>query len=358
MRLKPIFPVCLLVLLCASRTDAQAQRLADVDPLNRAVYFDPSYMATQLLSSVEPVLPGLDPERGTYWSVNFDVLIGTNGRVKAAVPASPSNEPYTSASKNALMRWTWKPQLVNGVPVEVKTTVAVAFDHHPPAFGSPQSIVDSDSASAVGIILKSGSAIHADTVRKDGDTVSYTIDEQEYEIPNALVEQIVSKNTAAPTAASSGSATAKGPTAGQDSAFRLSAELRHDCETHTYQNSSHPELATAGDVCSALQANMGAFYDAGVDRAIQSEQTLCASDTGPVNSQPPPKDAHLAALRESFQATFLDVQKYQASLADQLKDPKTDAANSADQRRAELARVTLDIARLSVACKGPATAIK
>jgi hypothetical protein len=355
MSLKSIFAVCLLTLLCAARIDAQAQRLADVDPLNRAVYFDPSYMGTQLMSSVEPVLPGLDPDRGTYWSVSFDVLIATNGRVKAAAPASPSNEPYTSAAKNALMRWTWKPQLVNGVPVEVKTTVAVPFNHHPPAFGSPQSIVDSDASSDVSIILKSGSTIHADTVRKDGDTVSYTIDEQEYEIPNALVEQIVSKNTSVATAVSGTGATPKLQPATQDSAFRLSAELRHDCETHTFQISAHPELAHAGDICSALQANMGAFYDAGVDRAVQSEQTLCASDVGPVSSQPLPKDAHLAALRESFEATFVDVQKYQASLADQLK---ADAANNADQRRGELARVTLDIGRLSVACKGPATTPK
>jgi hypothetical protein len=356
MRFKPILALGLLTLLCAARINAQAQPLRNVDPLNKAVYFDPSYMATQIMSSVEPVIPGMDPSRGSFWSVSFSVLIGTNGRVKDAATAT-NNEPYTSAAKNALMRWTWKPQLVNGVPVEVKTTVEVAFNHHPPAFGSPQSIVDSDASSAVTIILKSGSTIHADTFHKDGETVSYTIDEQEYEIPNSLVEQIVSKNSAAPTTISA-SAAPKNALVAPDSAFRLSAELRHECETHTYQSTAHPELANAGDVCSALQTNMGAFYDAGVDRAVQSEQTLCASDAGPVNAQTRPKDAHLAALRDSFQSTFLDLQKYQASLADQLKDSKTDAANSSDQRRAELARVNLDIARLSISCKGPATAAK
>jgi hypothetical protein len=356
MSFKPVLALGLLALLCATHINAQAQPLRNVDPLNKAVYFDPSYMDTQLMSSVEPVIPGIDPVRGSYLSIAFTVLIGTNGRVKDAATAT-NNEPYTSAARNALMRWTWKPQTVNGVPVEVRTTVGVTFNHHPPAFGSPQSIVDSDASSAVTIVLKSGSTIHADTFRKDGDTVSYTIDEQEYEIPNSLVEQIVSKNSATPTTTSA-SAPPKSAPAAPDSAFRLSAELRHECETHTYQSTAHWELVNAGDICSALQANMGAFYDAGVDRAVQSEQTLCASEAGPVNAQARPKDAHLAALRDSFQSTFLDLQKYQVSLADQLKDAKADAASSADQHRAQLARVTLDLARLSVACKSPTTIAK
>jgi hypothetical protein len=231
MSFKPILALGLLALLCATRINSQAQPLRNIDPLNKAVSFDPSYMGTQLMSSVEPVIPGMDPVRGSYLSITFSVLIGTNGRVKDAATAT-NNEPYTSAAKNALMRWIWKPQTVNGVPVEVKTTVAVMFNHHPPAFGSPQSIVDSDDASsAVTIILKSGSTIHADTVRKDGDTVSYTIDEQEYEIPNSLVEQIVSKGATAPAAAPANAAS-KAPTAAPDSAFRLSAELRHECATH------------------------------------------------------------------------------------------------------------------------------
>jgi hypothetical protein len=356
MNFKPVLALGLLALLCATRINAQAQPLRNIDPLNKAVYFDPSYMGTQIMSAVEPVIPGMDPSRGSYWSVDFTVLIGTNGRVKDVATAS-TNEPYTSAAKNALMRWIWKPQTVNRVPVEVKTTVVVMFNHHPPAFGSPQSIVDSDASSAVTIVLKSGSSIRADTFRKDGETVSYTIDEQEYEIPNSLVEQIVSKDAAGPTT-NSASAAPKAAPAAPDSAFRLSAELRYECETHTFQSTAHPELANVGDVCSALQTNMGAFYDAGVDRAVQSEQNLCASDAGPVSAQARPKDAHLAALRDSFQSTFLDLQKYQTSLVDQLKDSKTDATKSADQRRAELARVTLDIARLSVGCRGPAIVTK
>src|SRR5580704_17124464 len=104
MNFKPVLALGLLALLCATRINAQAQPLRNIDPLNKAVYFDPSYMGTQLMSAVEPVIPGMDPSRGSYWSVDFTVLIGTNGRVKDVATAS-TNEPYTSAAKNALMRW-------------------------------------------------------------------------------------------------------------------------------------------------------------------------------------------------------------------------------------------------------------
>jgi hypothetical protein len=70
-----------------------------------------------------------------------------------------------------------------------------------------------------------------------------------------------------------------------------------------------------------------------------------------VNGQRRPTDSRLAPEWDSFQKTYLDLQRYRTLLASQATDPKAQGANSADQRDKEMTRVTLDIARLSVACR-------
>jgi hypothetical protein len=121
MRLRLTFALCLIAFLPPALTHAQMQPTRNVDPLNKAAYFDPAYMGTPLVSSVDLVIPGMDHSRGSNWSVTFSVLIGANGRVKDAATGT-NNEPYTWAARNALMRWTWKPQQVNGVPVSIAPT--------------------------------------------------------------------------------------------------------------------------------------------------------------------------------------------------------------------------------------------
>jgi hypothetical protein len=52
------------------------------------------------------------------------VLIGTDGLVKKATPISGATilrQPYV----DAVMRWTYKPYLLNGRPVEVQTVVTL-----------------------------------------------------------------------------------------------------------------------------------------------------------------------------------------------------------------------------------------
>jgi hypothetical protein len=166
--------------------------------------------------------------------------------------------------EESLERWTWKPQVWEGGPTAVKTTVWVGFNCGSPGFGSPQSIVDTDSSpSPVKIVLKSGRTIHADTVSKDANTVSYTVDEQVYQIPNTMVQQIISQDAPATIVADMASAAAPNPQPQQPLTHQLPfsslADLRQQCESRSCKNADHPELATAGDVYGVLQATMGSF---------------------------------------------------------------------------------------------------
>jgi protein TonB len=67
-------------------------------------------------------------------TVVLHVIIGKNGSVKNARPVSGLPNLRDSAV-NAVLQWQYKPTLVNGVAVEVDTTVSVVFP--PPAKQEP-----------------------------------------------------------------------------------------------------------------------------------------------------------------------------------------------------------------------------
>jgi TonB family protein len=87
----------------------------------------------KLVRVVSPLYPPLLGKRmdGT---VVLHVIIGKNGSVKSARPVS--GPPYLRDSAlKALLQWQYKPTLVNGVAVEVDTTVSILF--FPPAKPEP-----------------------------------------------------------------------------------------------------------------------------------------------------------------------------------------------------------------------------
>jgi len=79
----------------------------------------------KLVHMVYPVYPPFNYKRmdGT---VVLHVIIGKNGSVKSARPVSGLPNLRDSAV-NAVLQWQYKPTLVNGVAVEVDTTVSVVF---------------------------------------------------------------------------------------------------------------------------------------------------------------------------------------------------------------------------------------
>ena len=87
----------------------------------------------KLVRKVSPLYPPFLYKRmdGT---VVLHVIIGKNGSVKSARPVSGLPNLRDSAV-NAVLQWQYKPTLVDGVAVEVDTTVSVVFP--PPAKQEP-----------------------------------------------------------------------------------------------------------------------------------------------------------------------------------------------------------------------------
>ena len=76
-------------------------------------------------------------------TVVLHVMVGQNGSVKSARPVSGPENLKESAA-DAVLRWQYKPTLVNGVAVEVDTTVSVVFP--PLAKQEPWEIEIADAA--------------------------------------------------------------------------------------------------------------------------------------------------------------------------------------------------------------------
>jgi TonB family protein len=83
-------------------------------------------MARNLLNKVVPVYPPAAKKAKIQGKVVIDAVIGTDGNVENLRVVSGPNELQQS-SLDAVRQWTYKPYLLNGDPVEVKTTVNVIY---------------------------------------------------------------------------------------------------------------------------------------------------------------------------------------------------------------------------------------
>jgi protein TonB len=79
----------------------------------------------KLVHMVAPVYPPLIGKR-VDGTVVLRVVIGKSGAVKSARYVSGPTNLMKSAT-DAVLQWRYKPPLMNGVPVEVDTTVTLVF---------------------------------------------------------------------------------------------------------------------------------------------------------------------------------------------------------------------------------------
>jgi TonB family protein len=79
----------------------------------------------KLIHTVSPMYPPLTGKR-VDGTVVLHVLIGKAGAVKSAKYVS-GPETCGSYAVKAVLQWRYEPTLMNGVPVEVDTTVSVVF---------------------------------------------------------------------------------------------------------------------------------------------------------------------------------------------------------------------------------------
>jgi len=80
----------------------------------------------QLITRVLPEYPAAAKQMGAQGIVEFSALIGKDGRVLDLTAVS-GHPLLVQAAKDAVMQWVYKPTLLNGEPVEVKTTIDVNF---------------------------------------------------------------------------------------------------------------------------------------------------------------------------------------------------------------------------------------
>jgi len=161
-----------------------------------------SEMTSRLITKVPADYPPMARAAHIEGNVLIKAIIGPDGSVVQAqiVSGHPmlAREALLSVSK-----WKYQPVIRDGSPVEVATTVTVAFklsDQPQPiesANGAAMSVVDSNATSAQIIQLTNGRTIHADSITDTGEKIEYTIGESTYQIPKTSVKSISHAGSAA-----------------------------------------------------------------------------------------------------------------------------------------------------------------
>jgi TonB family protein len=83
--------------------------------------------AAKLVNHVVPVYPASAEKQGIEGTVILRAVIGTSGQMLSLSPYNDADPALTSAAMEAVGQWRYEPTLLNGVPVEVVTTITVAF---------------------------------------------------------------------------------------------------------------------------------------------------------------------------------------------------------------------------------------
>lgn len=113
---------CLYSLAVVSQTAAPPRQVVSVSA---------SEMSARLLTSIAPEYHG-NARKCSSSIVTLDALIGEDGKVKSVTVLSGIEELNSSALA-AVHQWTYRPYLLNGIPMTVETRVLIFY----PGVGSP-----------------------------------------------------------------------------------------------------------------------------------------------------------------------------------------------------------------------------
>jgi TonB family protein len=86
-----------------------------------------------IVSKVQPIFPPEEKEKAKANKTKIDakvllgVLIGKDGAVKDINVTKSEGENFDKSAMDAVKQWRWKPYLLNGEPIEVKTTITVFY---------------------------------------------------------------------------------------------------------------------------------------------------------------------------------------------------------------------------------------
>jgi TonB family protein len=106
-----------------------AEDLSSVLVSNRPVDVSSGVMAANLVSAPKPSYPALASLTRTQGNVVMEAVISKDGTVEQ-LHVIKGHRLLRGAAKNAVRNWRYRPYTVDGVPVEVATTVSVDFSLH------------------------------------------------------------------------------------------------------------------------------------------------------------------------------------------------------------------------------------
>jgi TonB family protein len=84
-------------------------------------------MAGMILTKTQPPYPQAAKDRGVSGDVLLRVVIGKDGHIRRLRYIGNPDPDLALAAFAAVRRWTYKPYLLNGVPVEIDTQITVKF---------------------------------------------------------------------------------------------------------------------------------------------------------------------------------------------------------------------------------------
>ena len=115
-----------LVIFFACGCAGYAQEASQSPPPNEPVRVDAKTMKAKLTHEVLPKYPQDAKDAHVMGIVVLSAVIAKDGSVKDLQVISGPPMLLKAATK-AVKKWKYEPTLLNGEPVEVKTTVSVAF---------------------------------------------------------------------------------------------------------------------------------------------------------------------------------------------------------------------------------------
>ena len=83
--------------------------------------------AAKLIKMAKPVYPPSLERKGIEGTVILRAVIGTSGKILSLEPSNGPDPLFLKSAMDAVNQWQYQPTLLNGVPVEVATTITMVF---------------------------------------------------------------------------------------------------------------------------------------------------------------------------------------------------------------------------------------
>lgn len=110
-----------------SRSDTAAAQNSEGTANGEPVQLPKDAMKGYLIKEARPIYPGDAKAARISGAVTIQAIIGRDGWIHDMQVLSAPSASLAASSLGAISQWRYKPYLLNGVPVEVETTITVTY---------------------------------------------------------------------------------------------------------------------------------------------------------------------------------------------------------------------------------------